>query len=120
MLLLTAAVEAVFAVAPALTKRMVLLHRRLADISDCFQLKFFENIEIGVPAASSQPVETEAASVVASLAADCLPLRFASVAAVAGPCSYFGLTLVAASLGSLIVVVETLEVASCFLFVVVA
>ena len=118
---LIAAVEAAIAVAPALTRRVVLLHRRPADISDCFQLKIFENIEIVVPAVPSQLVDAGAAFVVGSSVGGFQPLRFASVVFVV-PCSYFAATSLAvvASLDSLIAAVETLEVASCFLFVVVA
>ena len=57
VLRLFAAGAAVIAAAPELTKRVVLLHRRPADISDCFQ-QF--SVNIVVPAALYQPVEAVA------------------------------------------------------------
>ena len=89
MLLAIATVEVAIAVAPALTKRVVLLHRRLAGISDYFQQKFFVNIEIVVPVVPFQPVEAVVvAFVVASSVGDSLLLKFASVV-VAVPCLRF-------------------------------
>ena len=122
VLLLIVAVEAsIVAVAPALTRRVVvLLHRRPADISDCFQLKFFVSIEIVVPAEPSQPVEAAAAAFVVASSVECFQPWFA-LAVAAAPCSCFAVTssAVVASLNSSVGFATSSVVASCFLFAVV-
>lgn len=122
VLLLIVAVEAsIVADAPALTRRVVvLLHRRPADISDCFQLKFFVSIEIVVPAEPSQPVEAAAAAFVVASSVECFQPWFA-LAVAAAPCSCFAVTssAVVASLNSSVGFATSSVVASCFLFAVV-
>lgn len=98
VLRLFAAVAAVIAVAPSLTKRVVLLHRRPADISDCFQ--FSVNIVVVVPAALYQPCFALCiAAVVASFAAVIIVgyflLLFASFVVAVVPSS-FAVTLLVA------------------------